>query len=79
MEENQTKNIHFIAANASDVTDVLEHQFYISQVKRNAYFAMKEAHVHPFYEIYYLLSGKRRIFVNHTIYVVNKGDIVAIH
>lgn len=78
MEENQTKNIHFIAANASDVTDVLEQQFYISQVKRNAYFAMKEAHVHPFYEIYYLLSGKRRIFVNHTIYVVNKGDIVAI-
>lgn len=62
----------------SDVIDRLGEQFCISQVKRNAYFDMKEAHVHPYYEIYYLLSGKRRIFVNHTIYVVNKGDIIAI-
>lgn len=62
----------------SSMNDVMENQFSISQVKRNAYFDMKEAHMHPYYEIYYLVSGKRRIFVNHTIYVVNKGDVVAI-
>ncbi len=66
------------AKRMSTMNDVMENHFSISQVKRNAYFDMKEAHVHPYYEIYYLLSGKRRIFVNHTIYVVNKGDIVAI-
>jgi len=55
-----------------------EHQFSISQIRRDAYFDMKETHVHPYHEIYYLLSGKRKIFVNHTIYVVNRGDIVAI-
>lgn len=60
------------------LNNVMENHFFISQVKHSAYFDMKEAHVHPFYEIYYLLSGKRRIFVNHTIYVVNKGDIMAI-
>ncbi|MBP3543379.1 MAG: helix-turn-helix transcriptional regulator [Lachnospiraceae bacterium] len=58
--------------------NILNHQFSISQVKRNPYFDMREAHVHPYYELYYLISGKRRIFVNHTIYLVNKGDIVAI-
>lgn len=56
----------------------MEEEFSISRIKRDAYFNMKEAHVHPHYEIYFLLSGKRRIFVNHTIYVVNKGDVVAI-
>jgi len=55
-----------------------ENQFSISRIRRDASFEMKETHMHPYYELYYLLSGRRRFFVNHTIYVVNKGDILAI-
>ena len=60
------------------MNNVLENQFSISQVKRNANFDMKETHVHPYYEIYYLLSGRCRFFINHTIYILGKGDIIAI-
>ena len=60
------------------MNNVPESPFSISQLKRNAYFDMKETHVHSYYEIFYLLSGKCRFFINHTIYVLNKGDIIAI-
>lgn len=56
----------------------MEREFSISRIKRSAYFNMKEAHVHTYYEIYYLLSGKRRFFVEQKIYIVNKGDIMTI-
>lgn len=44
---------------------------------------MSQSHFHDYYEIYYLLEGKRRYFINHTLYditanditLVNKGDI----
>lgn len=62
----------------SERESMSKNQFFISQIKRTPYFDMPEAHVHPYYELYYLISGKRRIFLDHTIYVVNKGDIVAI-
>ena len=38
----------------------------------------RSTHVHPHYEIFYLLSGKCRFFINHSIYVLKKGDIIAI-
>ena len=60
------------------MNNVPDHQFSISQIKRNANFNMKETHVHPHYEIFYLLSGKCRFFINHSIYVLKKGDIIAI-
>lgn len=44
---------------------------------------MEQSHAHDFYEIYYLLDGKRRYFINDAIYdaapfdviLVNKGDV----
>ncbi|NLM12604.1 MAG: AraC family transcriptional regulator [Epulopiscium sp.] len=50
--------------------------FSIDRVKRKAFFEMSEAHFHPYYEIYYLVSGKRKVFINHTLYTVDKGSIV---
>lgn len=52
--------------------------FDITQVKGKAYSEMKDAHYHPYYEFYYLLSGIRRIFINDTIYSVKKGDLIII-
>lgn len=52
--------------------------FDITQVKGKAYAEMKEAHYHPYYEFYYLLSGTRKLFINDTIYSVKRGDLVII-
>ncbi|WP_180270692.1 helix-turn-helix transcriptional regulator [Sporanaerobium hydrogeniformans] len=52
--------------------------FFMDRIKREPFFKMSTAHVHPYYEIYYLLSGKRKMFINHTLYTVDKGDILII-
>jgi AraC-like DNA-binding protein len=53
--------------------------FLAERIKREQYFNMKQAHSHPFYEIYYLYSGKRKFFVNDTLYTLNKGDLLLIN
>ncbi len=35
-------------------------------------------HAHPYCELFFLLSGQRRYFVDHTIYQVEPGDLVII-
>lgn len=50
----------------------------ITRIKRDPYFSMKDAHLHNFYEMYYLLTGTRRFFVNDTIYNVSKGELILI-
>jgi len=39
---------------------------------------MKQMHIHNYHELYFLLSGKRRYFIGHTIYDVSAGDLVVI-
>ncbi len=39
---------------------------------------MKSAHLHPMYEIYYLMNGTRKIFLDDSIYILGKGDMVFI-
>ena len=40
---------------------------------------MKASHTHVNdYEIYFLLTGKRRFFMEHTLYTLEKGDILLI-
>lgn len=39
---------------------------------------MPETHSHAHYELYFLLSGKRRYFVGHKIYSVSPGNLVII-
>lgn len=50
----------------------------VTRIKRQSYFEMDHSHEHDFHEIYYLLSGSRRYFINDSIYTINKGDIVVI-
>lgn len=50
----------------------------VTRLKRESYFEMDQSHVHDFYEIYYLVSGTRRYFIDDSIYTINKGDIVVI-
>lgn len=49
--------------------------FEITKIKRDPYFKMNESHFHNVYEIYYLLSGTRKIFINDSIYNIKKGDL----
>lgn len=48
----------------------------ISRTKRSCEFHMAESHWHTHYELYYLLSGHCKIFINHTLYYVEPGDII---
>lgn len=50
----------------------------ISQIRRDRYFTMTDTHYHPYYEIYYLLSGTRKIFIEDSIYKLKKGDLILI-
>ena len=52
--------------------------FDYTRVKRDVYAEMKTAHYHPYYEIYYLVSGTRKFFIDNTIYTVKKGDLIII-
>ena len=55
-----------------------QRQINLSRVRREAYFEMKTEHFHSFYEFYYLLNGKRKVFVNNRVYHVKEGDMVLI-
>lgn len=52
--------------------------FKISKVRHDPYFNMPSAHLHPMYEIYYLQSGTRKIFLDDSIYILDRGDMVFI-
>ena len=55
-----------------------ESGFSISKAKRADVLFVSDSHYHDTYEIYYLVSGTRRQFVDHTIYDMNKGDLILI-
>lgn len=50
----------------------------ISRIRRTSSFVMKRSHYHSYYEIYYLLSGKCRMFINQEIYYMKPGDAIII-
>ncbi len=52
--------------------------FSIDRAKRSDITFVSDSHYHDTYEIYYLVSGTRRQFVNHTIYDMKKGDLILI-
>lgn len=53
-------------------------EFTISRTKRSYEFNMKESHYHTHYELYYLVSGHSKIFINHTLHYIEPGDIILI-
>lgn len=53
-------------------------QFTIDWRRRAEGFDMGQSHYHPYYEIYYLCSGKCRMFIHDTIYYAEPGDMFLI-
>lgn len=52
--------------------------FKISKKKREPYFEMDSSHYHKDYEIYFLIKGTRRFFIEDSIYNLKGGDIVVL-
>lgn len=52
--------------------------FRIERKKITANYRMKEAHFHPYYELYYLYAGSCSTFIGHTLYHVQAGDLILI-
>lgn len=50
----------------------------VSRKRRPADFVMQQDHCHPFYELYYLVSGRCRVFLDHTIYHMEAGSMILI-
>ncbi|HIW56908.1 MAG TPA: AraC family transcriptional regulator [Firmicutes bacterium] len=51
----------------------------IERSEYNTPYAMKNSHMHDYYEIYYLMTGTRRYFINHTLYNLEAGDVVLVN
>lgn len=59
----------------SDVT----HDFCVTYKNRSKEFNMKSFHYHNVYELYYFITGERRLFYKDRIYHITPGDIVVIN
>lgn len=52
--------------------------FKISKVKRDRSQKQQHAHIHPYYEMFYLINGDCTFFIGHNIYQLNQGDLVVV-
>lgn len=50
----------------------------VSRRRRPADFMMPQDHYHRYYELYYLVSGRCRVFLDHTIYHMEPGNMILI-
>lgn len=50
----------------------------VSRIRRSSSFVMKCLHYHSYYRIYYLLSGKCKMFINQDIHYLELGDMTII-
>lgn len=62
----------------NEVSEIYNKNIFCGRSKPDLLFNMPNAHYHNHHEIYYLISGKRKYFIENQIYNVNKGDIVLI-
>lgn len=53
-------------------------EFNIQRIKRDKSFKPSSTHSHSFHEIFYLVSGECKVFIDHNIYTFNKGDIAIV-
>ncbi|MFD0717549.1 AraC family transcriptional regulator [Paenibacillus sp. GCM10027626] len=56
----------------------LSDPFYVEYARQTEPYSMVYNHFHPYYELYYLLSGARVYFIKDTTYPVQVGDLVFI-
>lgn len=40
--------------------------------------SMVQPHYHPYYELFYVLEGKCRMFVEHSLYIIKAGELLII-
>lgn len=52
--------------------------FKIAKVKRDNTDTKQSSHIHPYYEIFYLINGDCTFFIDHNIYKLNRGDLVIV-
>lgn len=52
--------------------------FFMNQLRRNSSFRMQESHTHTSFELYYLLSGQQKFFIQHTVYSMHPFDLALI-
>lgn len=60
------------------MTEDMPKGFDIKKLKRDNKHMCRDAHVHPFHEIFYLSSGECTSFIDHSIYKFTKGDLVIV-
>ncbi len=53
-------------------------KLFFDRTKRSGSFTLSNGHYHNMYEIYFLLEGQCRYFIENKIYDVNEGDLVLI-
>ncbi len=51
-------------------------EFMVERTRRPAGFSMGGPHYHPYYELYYLVTGRCRMFIQYKLYYVSAGDMV---
>lgn len=56
----------------------MPNDFKISKVKRDSTYTKQSSHIHPYYEIFYLINGDCTFFIDHNIYKLNRGDLVIV-
>lgn len=52
---------------------------FIDREENNKPYVMKYSHIHDYYEVYYLMAGSRRYFINHTLFNMEPGDVVLVN
>lgn len=57
---------------------VFHNNFFINKLKRTTKFDMPLHHFHEDYEIFYLMQGERKYFINDTIYKISEGNLVLV-
>lgn len=53
-------------------------EIYIDRKRRTAEFQMATEHYHHHYELFYLAAGRCRVFMDHSLYHLEAGDMVLI-
>ncbi|WP_062050788.1 cupin domain-containing protein [Bacillus sp. JCM 19034] len=54
----------------------IDHHFSIQYMYQTGYSEMPRPHSHPTYELFYIYKGGKRFFINDTVYLGQKGDLI---
>ena len=56
----------------------MENDYKVYKVRRDEHDEKQPSHMHPYYEIFYLLNGDCTFFLDHNIYKLSRGDLVIV-